>query len=501
VAIAGIDIGTTGCKCTVCNRDGKILAEAYYEYKSSDRTESNTINPLSVWEGVKFVLKLVVEKVKDIKSIAVTSFGESAVLLDENDNAVMDSYLYTDKHGVKEAKFIEEAIGRKNLNKITSLNAGAMYSVPKIMWIKKEKSEPFKKATKILLFQDYIVFMLSGKRQIDYSLATRTMAFDIDKLDWSNEILDIAGIDINLLSQCVPTGTIAGPIKKHLAQELGINSEIIIVSGCHDQMAAALGTGTLNAGSAVDGTGTVECISAVFDGKNKSVNKSKLYPDNYAIVPYGEDKFITYAVSFTGGALLKWYRDKLNKAQSDFLISVGNNPYEHFNKTMDAVSPTGILILPHFAGAGTPYMNPESVGAIIGLSTQTSAEDIYKALMEGVTYEMRLNIELFEKAGVIIDTIKATGGGAASSQWLQIKADILKKPIVSLGAAQSGTLGCIMLAGVACGEYKNLDEAAKILVKEKEVFYPRELQSKQYDKLFKKYRKLYSAVQQVIMEE
>ena len=175
-------------------------------------------------------------------------------------------------------------------------------------------------------------------------------------------------------------GTIAGPIKKHLAQELGINSEIIIVSGCHDQMAAALGTGTLNAGSAVDGTGTVECISAVFDGKNKSVNKSKLYPDNYAIVPYGEDKFITYAVSFTGGALLKWYRDKLNKAQSDFLISVGNNPYEHFNKTMDAVSPTGILILPHFAGAGTPYMNPESVGAIIGLSTQTSAEDIYKVV-------------------------------------------------------------------------------------------------------------------------
>jgi xylulokinase len=340
--------------------------------------------------------------------------------------------------------------------------------------------------------------MLSGLRQIDYSLASRTMAFDINSLQWNEEILSYAGFDKKLFSNTVPIGSKAGKIKKELADELGISDKAIIVSGCHDQIAAAIGTGTYKTGMAVDGTGTVECITPVFE---RNIERSKLYEGYYAIVPFLDNKYVTYAFSFTGGALLKWYRDKLAFMEAEASHSVGKSAYDYFNDNVDALKPSGLLVLPHFAGAATPYMDNESKGAIIGLTMDTSSSDIYQALMEGVTFEMCLNMERLAAAGIEIDKIRATGGGAASALWLQMKADILNKPVVSLGAVQSGTLGCIMLAGLACGIYESIEAAKKVFVKERQTYYPNHEMHEKYTKLYKKYKKLYSAVKLVLTAE
>lgn len=498
MAIAGIDIGTTGCKCTVYDREGNFLNEAYREYSVVITEERHTLDAFLVWENTKAVIREASNGVAKIEAIGVTSFGEAAILLDTNGIPVTPSMLYTDPRGSEQCKRLTEHFGFEYLTESTGLNPSPMYSISKLMWLKENEPELFSRCKSICLFEDYIVYMLSGIRQIDYSLASRTMAFDINSLTWNEEILEYAGIDKNYLSKVVTIGNQAGKIRKELAKELGVNNDAIIVSGCHDQIAAAIGTGVYNMGMAVDGTGTVECITPVFD---RQIERHKLYEGSYAIVPFLENKYVTYAFSFTGGALLKWYRDKLAFMEAESARSLNISPYDFFNQQVDSSKPSGLLVLPHFSGAATPYMDNDSKGAIIGLTTDTKSSDIYQALMEGVTYEMYLNMERLTEAGINIEKIRATGGGAASHLWLQMKADILNKPIISLGAAQSGTLGCIMLAGLACNIFSSMEEAERIFVKEKQTYYPNPQKHEEYQKLYKKYKHLYSAVKSILSAE
>lgn len=497
MSIAGIDVGTTGCKCSVYSQDGQLQEEAYREYPSVIDGETHEIDPLVVWERIKEVVKEVADKVENIDVIGVTSFGEAFVLLDDEDKPLMNSMLYTDTRGKDECQELVEEVGKLYLNKNTGLNPDAMYSLPKLMWIKKHKPSLLEGCARICLYEDYVVYMLSGVQQIDYSLATRTMAFNINTLEWDESILHVAGIQPGLLSKVVPIGTMAGSLRGSLVDELGLATTTKIVSGCHDQIAAAIGTGVYKKGMAVDGTGTVECITNIFDGKAEGVNYSQLYSGSYAVVPFLEDLSVAYAFSFTGGALLRWYRDQLASEAAKIARDKGLNDYDSFNKQIDMTQPSGLLALPYFAGAGTPNMDGEAKGALLGLTLETTSIDIYKALMEGVTYEMRLNIERLSQAGIEIDVIRATGGGATSKEWLQIKADILKKPVVSLGAAQSGTVGSIMLAGLAIGVYKTMSEAEESMVTVKDIYYPRKDIAEAYDSHYSNYKQIYNSIKHI----
>lgn len=495
MSIAGIDIGTTGCKCTAYSDEGKFINEAYREYRINKHNGEHELDAWDVWLNVKEVISEACKDIKDLKCIGVTSFGEAAVLVGANDKPLQKSMLYTDPRGSEECKSLIDHFGISRINQITGLNPHTMYTISKLMWIKKWQPEVYEVTKHIFLFEDFIVYMLCGIRQIDYSLASRTMAFDIEKLQWNDEILAFTGIDQNKLSQIVPIGSVAGNVKEELIDELCISSDTIIVSGCHDQVAAAIGTGILEEGTAVDGTGTVECITPIFKG---IPNGKVLQEGSYAIVPYYKyGYYVTYAFSFTGGALLQWYRDKIANYEAEEAKTNGLNPYETFDKAVGN-NPSGLLVLPHFSGAATPYMDSDSKGAIVGLTTETTSSDIYRALMEGVTYEMLINIEELEKAGIYIKELRATGGGASSKLWLQMKADILNIKIVSLGAAQSGTLGCIILAGVACGIYKNIEEAINIFVEIGEIFEPNPEKHKAYMKFYNNYKKLYEALKKII---
>lgn len=493
--ITGIDIGTTGCKCTIYRSSGELLSESYREYQVEENTNEHQINPLTVWKNILVVLEEASDKVDRIDAIGVSSFGETFVLLDEKDQPLMDSLLYTDPRGGKQCKKLIEEFGADYLNHSTGLNPNPMYSISKLMWIKENKTEIYKKTKYICLFQDFIVYKLSGVRQLDYSMATRTMAFDINNLEWNENIFNFAGIDKNKMSKLVPTGSKAGFIKKDLAEKLGINNDAEIVSCCHDQIAAAVGAGVNKNGMAVDGIGTVECITPVFD---KNIDKSVLYDGSYAIVPFLDNNFVTYAFSFTGGALLKWYRDKLAYLETEAVKKEGRDPYTYFNNKIDISRPSSLLLLPHFSGAATPYMDNDAKGAIVGLTTETTRYEIYQAIMEGISFEMLLNIEELERAGIEIEELRATGGGARSREWLQMKADIYNKKIVSLGSAQAGTLGSIMLAGVVCGIYENLEEANNIFLKTIDIYEPDPETHEKYQQNYRKYKKMYQAIKEIL---
>ncbi len=487
--IGGLDIGTTGCKISVYDDRGGFVTNSYREYKVTRVEGDHSFDAEMIFEAVKEVIKEA-SGICEISAIGVTSFGESFVALDERDRALFPSMLYTDPRGEDECRALTERLGEKKLIEISGVKPNSMYSLPKLMYLKANFPEKYAKIKHVLLMEDYIVYKLSGVAAIDYSLAARTMALDIRSRQWSREIFNAAEIDMSLFSTPVPAGNVAGEMLESLKSELGIGHSLKIVNGSHDQVAATVGCGIFKPGEAMDGTGTVECIVPVFDSVP---NNETLFEEGYSVVPFiHEGTYVCYALSFTGGAVLKWFRDNFaGNFEGD------GNIYAKLDSSVKN-DPTGILVLPHFAGAANPYIDNGSRAAFVGLTLEHTASDLYKALMEGVTYEMRTNLEHLESFGIHPEKIYATGGGATSPVWMQIKADILNRPISSLSAKEVGACGTCMLVGVGIGLYSDLDEAKEVFVKEKTTCLPSGANSEIYDKYFKAYRSLYSAVRPIV---
>ena len=273
--IGGLDVGTTGAKLTVYTHEGCFVNNEYLEYDVSRKNGEHEIDVLIIFTAVCEVISKTVKKYPTLAAIGVTTFGETFTVLDDEDKPLFNSMLYTDPRGEGETKLLCNALGEKNIRTITGVKPHQMYSLPKIMWLKNKNPDVFKRAKRILLMGDYIVYMLTGIAQVDYSLAARTMAFDIQKKEWSKDILGYADIDVSLLSKPVMSGTLAGKIHIDLARKLGTSEELKIVTGCHDQIAAAVGAGVFQEGQAVDGTGTVECVTPEI-GRAPRLNSSHI---------------------------------------------------------------------------------------------------------------------------------------------------------------------------------------------------------------------------------
>lgn len=494
--IGGLDVGTTGCKLTVYNENGRLVCDAYREYDTIRECGRHEIDANTIFGAVCDVITEVCA-IHSPDVIGVTTFGETFVALDANGETLLPSMLYTDPRGEDERQSLLRTPGGERITAITGVKPNAMYSMCKIMWIKNNCPDVYKRIKKILLMQDFIIYKLTGVACIDYSLAARTMAFDIREKCWSGEILNAAGIDKELLSRPVPAGNIAGELTADMAARLGAHTRIKIVNGCHDQVSAAVGAGVFEPGHAIDGIGTVECVTPVFD---KIPENRALYDEGYSVVPYVFDgAYVCYALSFAGGSVLKWYRDNFARYEKEIAKTSGENVFAMLDKAVSD-TPTGILVMPHFAGAANPYMDSGTRAAIIGLSFEHTGLDIYKALMEGVTYEIMLNIEHLESFGIVPKTLCATGGGATSEVWLQIKADILNRPVTSVDAKEVGTLGACMLAGCAAGIFKDLYQARDVFVRTKKTFLPNAENAAKYKALYGAYRKIYSAIRPIIKE-
>ncbi|MBR0368381.1 MAG: carbohydrate kinase [Clostridia bacterium] len=493
--IAGLDIGTTGCKCTVFDEGGKYLGKAYRDYPVRRRVTGHEIDVSVIMDAVLEVIREMAGRYPDIGGIGITSFGETFVMTDGDGKPLHNAMLYTDPRGGDAVRALCERLGEMRIAEITGLRPHEMYSLPKLMWIKAHRPEVYAAAKHIFLMEDYVVYHLTGVRQIDYSLATRTMALDIRSLCWSREMFDAAGIDVNLMSKPVPTGTPAGTLTAEAARAVGLSEDVRVVSISHDQVAAAVGAGAFDGEVAVDGAGTVECLTPIYDSMP---DIAEMYKGYFSVVPYViPGKYVAYAFSYTGGALIDWCVGNLakdeKKAAKEKGISV-NEFLEAQYKSEHGETPSGLLVLPHFAGAATPYMDTGAKGAILGLTTDTGVAALYRGCMEGVVYEMVLNAQALKDSGVHFKKLHATGGGARSAEWMQMKADMLNLPIVALKTADAGTVGSAMLTGVAIGAFADLKDAADHMVEEIHTYHPRAEMHEKYMRIYARYEKVYHAV-------
>lgn len=488
--IAGLDIGTSGCKVTVFDERGTFLDRACCEYPSSREAGGHLIDISGILEGVWEVLTRIGRTHPDINGLGITSFGETFVFTDEEGVPLHPAMLYTDPRGGEECRELCERIGKGNLIHITGSTPHEMYSLPKIMWMQKHRPGLCSRAKTIFLIEDFVTYVLTGVRQIDYTLACRTLAFDIHTLAWSDRILEAAGVDKSMLSRAVPPGTPAGKILPEVSRRTGLSTDLMVISVSHDQVAAAVGAGAFDSGIAVDGAGTVECLTPVFDGLPDLTVMSR---GNFSVVPYViPGKYVCYAFSYTGGALIDWCVNTLAAGQQDEAARLGTSVNALLESRSE--SPTGLLVLPHFAGAATPYMDMGSKGAILGLTTATTSADLYRGCMEGVAYEMLVNWETLGADVAKVTMLTATGGGARSAVWMQMKADVLNLPITALSTVDAGTTGSAMLTGIAVGCFRDFAHGAECMIEKREVYYPDPEMHERYMQVYRRYKSLYQAV-------
>lgn len=483
-----LDVGTTCCKCQLFSEEGRIVAYHSEEYPLRTVGAERYVYTDEIFSRIKDMMRFAVAA-GGFSSVCISSIGESFVLLDRQDGVLFPPMLYTDPRGEEEAGALLRQFGAQALFSRLGLLPQSMFSLSKLLWIRNHRPDLYAKADKVLLMCDYMGYLLTGKCVIDPGLASRTGAFDIARRQFDGELLGELGISPSLFSKPKKTGSVVGELKEELKKELGLAGSVKLVLGSHDQICAALGAGAVKAGDAVDGMGTVECLTAVTDRKPSDV---RMGAQGYVCVPFAEDGlYCTYMFNYSNGSLIDWYRKNIlhgYRGEDDSFFA-------YIERRMRE-GPTGILALPYFAGAATPYQNISAKGAFLNLTTKTTDADIYKAILEGTSMEMRLNAETAKRYGFRVESAVATGGGANSAAWLQIKADIQNIPVRTLRSSEGGLCGCAMLQAVAAGVCADLTSAAARFVQYKDVFLPDAARHAAYEGQYKKYKKLYKTVKE-----
>jgi xylulokinase len=316
---------------------------------------------------------------------------------------------------------------------------------------------------------DFVFHQLGLEPTMDYSLAARTMAFDVGRLAWSEEILELAELDVGQMARVLPSGSVVGKIAPPVVKELGLAPGAMGVAGGHDQPSGSLGCGVIAEGIAMDSTGTVECVAAA---SPELVLKPELLESNLPSAPHTvPGMYLVLGYTATGGALLRWYRDNFARAELQEAERMGRDVYDLILEQA-AEGPSPVLVLPHFLGSGTPWMDPASRGAILGLDLSTTAGQVIKGILDSVTYETKLSVDVMERAGIAIRELRAIGGGAKSPRWLQTKADIFGKPVVAMDVSEAACLGVAIQAGTATGVFSSIADGVRAMVRVRRIYEP-----------------------------
>jgi xylulokinase len=495
MSLIGLDIGTTGCKAIVFSSEGKILGQGAREYSIlTPHPNWAEQDAEQVWGLAWDALREAVATAGDDPplALALSCQGEAVIPVDANGSALRPAILGMDTRTDAENKWLAERFGAENLFNRTGMPVHTINTLPKLLWLQRHEPEIWKTAKQFLLYEDFFLRRMGGQAVISHCLASRTQMYDLRSGDWADDILTECGIDPGRLAPLAPDGGGAvGALRDALARELGLKGEVTLVSGGHDQACAACGSGVVEAGLAMVSTGTAEVVEVAMDtpALDEALRQGNISIYRH-VVP---GLYLAMTLNHSGGLLLRWYRDTVCQWEREQARTSGQDAYDLILGDAPA-GPTGLMVLPHFSGSGTPWLDTSSKGAILGLTFATTRPVLAKAVLEGLTFELRVNLDLLREAGVEINELHAVGGGARSPLWLQLKADICQVPLRVPQVTEAACLGAALLAGVAAGVYPDLATAVTQTVHLERRVEPQADSLAVYDERYQLYRQVYPTV-------
>ncbi len=498
MSLLGLDVGTTGCKAGAFTSEGRCLHLAYREYAARHpRAGWAELDSAEVWGKVQEVIAEVAARTAadPVSALAVSAMGEAMTPVSADRRILGPCILSSDVRAGSRFDALLQQLPAEELFTLTGNLPGLQYSLPKLLWLQEHEPELFRRTDRFLLWGDLITFLLGGEPCTSYGHANRTLLFDLHAERWSERMLELTGIDRAKLPAAVPSGTAAGTVSEAMAHRLGLRPGVRLVVGSHDQCCNALGAGIVDPGRAVCGIGTFECITPTFDRipapgpmlRNGLNVEHHVVPGVYVSFIYNQS-----------GALVRWFRDTFARADRE-LAGPGADVYALLARELPS-EPTRLFTLPYFEITGPPAFVTDASGAILGLKLGTTRGEILKSIMECSTLYLAEGVRALSVLGLVTSEFVATGGGARSDAWLQIKADVFGVPFVRAAFTEGGVLGAAMLAGAATGAFGSLRAAAAACVARGQVFEPDARRHALYGEKAEAFRELFPLLRRFLSE-
>ena len=477
----GIDLGTSSVKLLLMDEMGdikKIASKEYPLYFPKDRwSEQNPQDWFSkTLEGLRELISD-----SDKNKIAGISFGgqmHGLVVLDAKDDIIRPAILWNDGRAIEEADYLNTVIGKETISSYTANIAFAGFTAPKILWMKKNEPEKFKQIQKIMLPKDYLIYMLSGVFATDVSDASGMLLMDVKNRKWSKEMLSICGIKEKQLPEIYESYEVVGCLKPEIAKTLGVSDTVKIIAGAGDNAAAAIGTGTVGDGAcniSVGTSGTVFVSSKEF----KVDSHNTLHAFGHA-----DGNYHLMGCMLSAASCNKWWCEDI----------LNTKDFAEEQADMDNLGENKVFFLPYLMGERSPHNNPDARALFFGMSMDTKRSDMTLAVLEGVAFGLRDSIEVARALGIKIERSRICGGGAKSPVWKKIIANVLNIELEIIECEEGPALGAAMLAAAGCGEYENIEETTKQIVKVTEKVHPEPDLVQKYEKRYREFKNIYPAV-------
>jgi sugar (pentulose or hexulose) kinase len=472
--LLGIDAGTTSVKAAIFTADGRCIGMSRKEYQlDTPNSDQAQLNPNIYWQACVHTVNEAVKQaginVEQIQGLSVSSQGETIIALDAKGNPIYPALVWLDNRAMLQAKKLAKIFNAKVYGYTGIPEIVPTWSACKILWIKENEPDIFARTNKFLLVQDYLIFRLTGKYFTDGSVSSTTLYFNIMRNNWWEEVLYAIGINAEQLPEIVSPGTIIGRVSSVAAYELGLSINTQVICGGMDQSVGAIGAGNYQSGIISETTGAALTIQATIS--DPMIDTEKLIPVYFHSVP---KKFLFVPVCPTAGMAFKWFRDQFGQQEISFAENQGTDSYDLMTRMAETIpaGSDGLVMLPHLMGSFSPDPNPLTRGSFTGFTLSHTRAHFVRALMEGVGFMLKQNIQTIEKAGIKINEVVSTGGGARSRLWNKIKSNILDKPLVTLHNEETALIGNAILAGVACGIYKTIDQGGNAMIARNERILP-----------------------------
>ena len=474
----GIDLGTSSLKGLLVDKDGKILKTASRDYDVEYPHNGWSQQDPEDWlKAMKEVLAELSEGHKEeIKGLSFGGQMHGLVVLDENDEVIRPCILWNDGRTEKETEYLNTVIGKEKLSKLTGNIAFAGFTAPKILWLKENEPENFARIKKIMLPKDYLAYMLTGTFSSDYSDASGMLLLDVEHKCWSKEMCEICSVKEEWLPKLYESYEVIGKVK----EGYGL-SDCVVSAGAGDNAAAAIGTGTVENGDCNISLGTSGTIFISQDSFSVD-DKNALHSFDHA-----NGRYHLMGCILSAASCRKWWLEDI----------LGNSDYAGDEKAISECEETPVLFLPYLMGERSPHNDTKIRGAFVNLSADTSKGEMSRAVMEGVTFALKDCLEIAANSGLNISRTNLCGGGARSTVWKQICADILGIPVSTLVSEQGPGYGAAILSMVARGEYASVEEAVKQIVKINDTVEPDKKKESYYQEKYEKFRKLYPLLKQL----